>query len=168
MLLFYSDGVTLVVLGSCRSNKLVLIRAARTSHHGKVEKCASIFTPPAPALQKQFRPKLRLAWCRESKGAAEPLRPRHPGQGVLVSISLFEETINSRDKADESGLTERFAAIRSVRRGAILAPSQPVGEGHAPVGAVLLTSEASRAHLRPQRALILAPQLDFRQFCSDL
>jgi hypothetical protein len=28
--------------------------------------------------------------------------------------------------------------------------------------------EGGRAHLRPQRALILAPQLDFRQFCSDL
>jgi hypothetical protein len=35
------------------------------------------------------------------------------------------------------GLTMRFAATRRVRRGAILAPSQPVGEGHAPVGPVL-------------------------------
>jgi hypothetical protein len=31
------------------------------------------------------------------------------------------------------GLTMRFAAIRRVRRGAILAPSPPVGEGHAPL-----------------------------------
>jgi hypothetical protein len=51
------------------------------------------------------------------------------------------------------GLTIRFAATRRVRRGCDSRPSsQPVGEGHAPVGAVLLdsTTEAVESIAAPK------------------
>src|SRR6266498_2271376 len=59
------------------------------------------------------------------------------------------------------GLTMRFAATRRGRRGCDdRPPSPPVGEGHAPVGAVLLASAISDTRLGMTKPFLLVQLSD--------